>query len=149
LQLRTINLVGEEPTKLLEPHHVKILQHECRLFHGQFVRDSLGGKPILLENHTNLASLLPDENVICDTEGGLDVCNQESVLFGSLILHKHHGEVFGVTLVLLLEDGVLGLPDLGICVLGQVPPVIEACQLLRGDLILNHDLVSETLELVF
>ena len=134
MQLRSINVGCEVPTELLERHLVKILQHECRLFHGQFMRDSLCSKPILLENHTNLASLLPDEYVICNTEGGLDVCNQESVLFCGLILHKHHGEVFGVTMVVLLEDGVLSLPDLDICVLGQVPPVIEPCQFLRGGL---------------
>ena len=113
------------------------------------MRDSLGFVAVTLEYDSDLVSLLPDENVVGHMEGRLDICNQESVLLGCLILHKHHREVFGVALVVLLEDRVLCLPHLLGRELGQIPPVVEACQLLRRDLVILHDLVSETLELVF
>ena len=133
----------------MKSHHVEIVQYECGFIDGQFVRDCLRIVLVFLEYDPDLVSLLPDENVVGHMEGRLDICDQKSVLLGRLVLHKHQGEVFGVALVVLLEDRVLCLPHLLCRELGQIPPVVEACQLLRRDLVILHDLVSETLELVF
>jgi hypothetical protein len=149
LQLRRINVCSEESREFLKSGHVEIVQHECRLVHSKFVRHCLSFVLFTLENNTNLLCLLPDKYVIGNMERGLDISDQESILFGGLVLQEHHGEIFGVALVVLLEDAVLCLPHLSLSVLGQIPPVVEARQLLRGDLVLNHDRVSETLELVF
>jgi hypothetical protein len=148
LQPHAINLVSEEARELLEGGHVEVLHYESCFFDCEFVRDGLSSKAFLLEYDTNTRCLLPDEDVISYVEGGLDVSNQESELSSGHILNEHHCEVFGVTFVILPENGVLRLPRLLLCVLGQVPPVVEASQFLWGDLILNHDLVSEALELV-
>ena len=133
----------------MKSYHIKKVEHECGFVDSELVRDSLCIVLFFPEYDTDLVSLLPDENVIGHMECRFDICDQESVLLGGLILHKHQGEVFGVALVVLLEDRVLCLPHLLSGELGQIPPVVETCQLLWRNLVILHDLLSETLELVF
>ena len=81
-------------------------------------------------------------------EGCLNVSNKEGVLVGRGISAVHHGEVLGLSIVILSEDSVLVLPGLIVGELGELPPVLEASSLLSGHFNLIHDHVFEHGELI-